>query len=151
LPLLLAGSASAVDLHQFWESRCQDCHGHAGDFARRTLSVNDGVLVGRHNTDLKRFLAVHEAGTEQAGPLYAMLLAQAQTKPVFQQKCASCHGTAADFARASLLERDGVVVGRDNGRPIADFLKRHGKLTSDEVPVVVESLTRVLKETAAGK
>jgi hypothetical protein len=138
--------AIAVDLHQFWDSRCSECHGHAGPFARQHLTVQNGKLTGTHNADLKRFLERHESGAAQAGPLYDMLLAQVQTKPVFQQKCAGCHETAAQFARTSLTIRDGVVVGKASGQPIAEFLKRHGKLAPDEVPIVVESLTRILGE-----
>lgn len=145
-------AAAQIDLHQFWDNRCQDCHGHAGEFARRHLQVNDGVLVSRHRPhDLKRFIAQHEAGRDQSEAIYGMLLAQAQTKPVYQQKCAGCHGTAADFARASLVVRDGAVVGRANGQPINSFLKGHGKLLSDEVDVVVSSLTRVLGEIGAAR
>ena len=79
-----------------------------------------------------------------------MLLAQAQSQPVFQQKCAGCHETAAAFARESLVLKGGVLTGRTNGRPVAEFLKRHGKLTAEEVPIVVEALTRVLTETQGG-
>lgn len=120
--------APAIDLHQFWDGRCSACHGHAGPFARSHLTVRDGRLVGRHNADLKTFLTQHESGATQADGIYTMLLAQAQTKPIFQQKCAGCHETAAEFARTSLTLRDGVVVGKSNGKPIAEFLTKHGKL-----------------------
>lgn len=146
--LAVCGSAAAaVDVHEFWDGRCGDCHGHAGGFARRHLTVQDGKLIGRHNTDLNRFLEHHESGGAQASAIYQMLLAQAQTQPVYQQKCAGCHDTAAQFARSSLERRGGVVVGKTNGRPISEFLKLHGKLSPAEVPVVVDSLTRVLSET----
>lgn len=145
--VLACTSASiAVDLHQFWDGRCSECHGHAGAFARSHLTIRDGQLIGRHNADLKQFLARHESGAAQADGVYTMLLAQVQTKPIFQQKCTGCHDTAAEFARTSLVLRDGVVVGQQNGKPIAEFLKRHGKLAPDEVPEIVESLTRVLGE-----
>lgn len=149
--VLMTASAPAVDLHQFWDSRCADCHGHAGPFARKHLKVEGGVLKGhKADRDLKLFLAQHETGEAMATAVYTMLLAQAQTQPVYQQKCAGCHETAAAFARQSLVMRNGVLTGRDNGRPVAEFLKRHGKLTPDEIPVVVEALTRVLAETQGG-
>jgi hypothetical protein len=141
--------ARALDLHAFWDQRCAECHGHAGPFARATLSVKNGVLSGRHNRDLKQFLAQHEAGAAQAGGIYGMLLAQAATAPVYQQKCAGCHDTAAAFARQSLVVRDGVLVGKDNGLPVAEFLKRHGRLSAAEVPTVLEALTRVMAEIGA--
>ena len=108
--------------------------------------MKDGLLVGRRNQDLKLFLVQHEAGAAQADAIYELLLAQVATKPVYQQKCARCHDTAAELARGSLLVRDGTIVGRSNGEPISEFLKRHGKLAPEEVPIVVESLTRVLRE-----
>ena len=147
--LMACTSASALDIHQLWDNRCHECHGHAGPFARRHLTLKDGALVGRHQQDLRRFLAQHEGGAAAADAIYGMLLAQAGTKPVYQQKCAGCHETAAQLARGSLVFRDGTVVGRSNGQPIAEFLKRHGKLDPDEVPVVVESLTRVMREIGA--
>lgn len=149
--LACAPAGRAIDLHQFWDGRCSECHGHAGPFSRSHLTVKDGKLIGRHNIDLKRFLELHESGPAQAGAIYDMLLAQAQTKPVYQQKCAGCHETAAEFARTSLVIREGVVSGKSNGRPIAEHLKRHGKLAPDEIPVVVESLSRVLGEIGGGQ
>jgi hypothetical protein len=149
---LTAASAGAVDLHQFWDQRCQECHGHAGDFARRHLKVADGRLVGPHHggDQLKAFIGRHEAGAANAEAIYRMLLAQAETKPVYQQKCAGCHQTAAELARASLVRKDGVIVGRSNGLPVAELLKRHGKLTAEEIPVVMRSLERVLGEVQGG-
>lgn len=144
-----ASSASALDLHQLWDQRCQECHGHAGDFARRHLAVESGRLVGRHHRDdLKRFMAQHEMGAEHVERIYAMLLAQATTAPVYQQKCAGCHGTAAELARTSIARQDGDVVALPSRRPLVELLQRHGKLTAAEIPVVVESLTRVLSEVA---
>lgn len=147
-----SAAAPAMDLHKFWEGRCQECHGHSAQFARTHLAVENGQLKGRHHRDdLQGFIARHEGGAAVAGgDVYRMLMAQAQTKPVYQQKCAGCHEAAADFARSSLAMRDGVVIGRANGVPIADFLKKHGRLTADDIPIVVESLGRVMGEIGAG-
>lgn len=156
IPLVVCGftaaSAAAVDLHEFWDLRCHECHGHAGDFARRHLKVEQGQLVGRHRSgeQLKSFLGRHEMGPDSADGVYRMLLVQAQTKPVYQQKCAGCHQTAAEFARASLSRKDGVLVGRANGLPVAEFLKGNGKLIQEEIPLVASSLARVLDEVQAG-
>lgn len=145
---LTVASAAAVDMHQFWDQRCHECHGHAGEFARRHLKVEQGSLVGPHHSgdQLKAFIGRHEAGAANAEAIYRMLLAQAETKPVYQQKCAGCHQTAAELARTSLVRKDGVLVGRTNGLAVAEFLKRHGKLTAEEIPVVMRSLERVLDE-----
>ena len=148
MALGVASAASALDLHQFWDQRCHECHGHAGDFARRHFKVEKGELVGPHrrSEDLKTFMGRHEMGPQEVDGVYAMLLAQATTQPVYQQKCAGCHQTAAELARASVARRDGVVVVRGSGQSLSDLLQRHGKLSREEIPVVLESLVRVLGE-----
>jgi len=58
----LAASAAepARDLHADWHDRCLPCHAEAGAFARSTLQVVDGKLLGRHHRDdLQKFLAQH--------------------------------------------------------------------------------------------
>lgn len=148
IALGIASAASALDLHQFWDQRCHECHGHAGDFARRHLKVEKGELVGPHHRGegLKSFMGRHEMGPQQVDDIYAMLLAQAATQPVYQQKCAGCHQSAAELARASLARRDDVVVIRGSGRPLSELLQWHGKLSPEEIPVVLNSLARVLGE-----
>ncbi|WP_448190948.1 hypothetical protein [Azospirillum sp. sgz301742] len=139
--------ADTFDLHWFWEQRCEDCHGHAGAFARRALSVEDGKLLGRHHRDdLMLFLQNHGVPAARVKPLYDMLLAQATADPRFKDKCGGCHETAAGLVRESMVLRDGVLVGRESGRPVAEYLKRHGKLRQDEVPFFVELLTRIERE-----
>lgn len=147
----LASTAGAFDLHQFWDQRCKSCHGHSAEFAREHLSVVDGQLKGKHHRDdLKLFLSQHEMGPELAEPIAAMLLAQASTPPLFQSKCAGCHKTAAEFARSSLEMKDGQLTGKASGKPVAQYLAHHGKLTPDEVPVITGMLARVLGETVGG-
>lgn len=143
--------AAALDLHEFWDSRCHECHGHAGAFARSHLKVDGEMLVGRHHkNDLKRFLGQHEMGPANVDGIHAMLLAQAKTPPLFQQKCSGCHQTAAEFVRKSVIQKDGELSGRTNQRPLAEFLRKHGGLQADEVAVVVETLTRVFFELQRG-
>lgn len=149
--LMLAPGAQAadVDLHQYWDQRCKACHGHSSEFARRFLGVEKGRLVGvHHRDDLDVFLRNHYLTDRLVGPVSAMLLAQLATPPLFSQKCARCHDTAASFARKSLAIEGGLLVGRSSGRKVADFLSTHGGLTPAEVPIVVDSLTRVLDEVS---
>lgn len=151
--LLLSGPVRAApsdrDLHVYWEQRCQDCHGHAGAFARRFLALRDGRLAGRHlGADLERFLHQHYLADELVAPVMAMLTAQVTTPALFAQRCVACHGTAADFVRKSLALRQGELVGKDSGRPVAQTLLTHGKLTEQEASLVVESLRRVHLEVA---
>lgn len=142
-----ASRAQAVDLHAFWDQRCAECHGHSAQFARKFLSVADGKLVGRHHKDnLREFLGQHHMGSTEAEGIATMLQAQVTTPPIFQQKCASCHGTAAELVRGS-VERVGTdLVGRPKGRRLSQFLRRHGKLEAGEVDIMLASLARVLDE-----
>lgn len=148
LVLLLPVSVHGDDLHAFWDDRCVDCHGHAGDFARDFFSVLDGELIGphHHGEELRTFLRHHYAPEAMVEPLYAMLLAQATTPPVYRMHCAGCHGSAAALVREKLELRDGVLYGREGQRPLAEFLERHGGLDSEERQVVVDSLTRLAQE-----
>lgn len=52
----------------------------------------------------------------------------------------------AALVRDHLVVRDGVLQGRESGRPVADFLTRHGNLKPDEVPFFVGLLTRIERE-----
>lgn len=141
--------SSDIDLHEYWDQRCKDCHGHSSEFARRSLRVDDGRLVGAHHReDLDVFLRNHYLADGLEGPVVAMLTAQLSTPPLFGEKCARCHGTAAEFARKSLVIRNDVLLGLSSGRAVADFLSSHGGLKRDEVPLVVDSLTRVRNEVS---
>lgn len=140
-------SAVAVDLHSFWDQRCAECHGHSADFARKSLRVENGRLVGFHHRDnLRAFMAQHQTTSPTSDRLHDMLLAQAQTPPLFRERCGECHGTASDFARASLIRKQDVLTGRKTGRPVAIYLRRHAKLTEQEVPFFVDLLERVDRE-----
>jgi hypothetical protein len=81
-----------------------------------------------------------------ADEVYAMLLAQASTPPVYQKKCRGCHQNAGELARSSLAINRGTVVGRNSRRSLADFLPNHVRLNSEELSVLLESLTRVYRE-----
>lgn len=146
------GAAPAADtdrdLHRYWDTRCKDCHGDAGPFARRTLQVQDGRLIGTHHEqNLDLFLQHHYLTADLVAPVTRMLAAQVATPPLFAQHCSACHTNAAEFARKSLTLRGDVPVGLRSGRPVADYLKTHGGLALDEIPIVVETLQRVLRET----
>ena len=140
-------SPSGVDLHAYWDSSCKDCHGHAGDFARRTLATADGSLQGRHHrTGLSQFLKQHYLADSLVVPVTEMLIAQVSASPVFSSRCAGCHGTAAEFARRSLVVKEGVLTGRRSDRPVVGYLESHGGLAPAERPVMIDTLERVLRE-----
>jgi mono/diheme cytochrome c family protein len=120
-----------------------------GAFARSTLTVDKGRLLGLHRRqELEVFLRNHYLSDELVAPVMAMLAAQASTPPLFQQRCAGCHGTAAEFARRSLALRDGALIGLPSGRRLAATLATHGGATVAERPLLLETLTRVRREVA---
>ncbi|SOE00469.1 c-type cytochrome [Caenispirillum bisanense] len=145
--IVLSGSgapAAAEDLHRLFEDRCAACHGDAGPFAHEVLAGR-GLTAER----LARFLGRHGGAGADAGPLATMLLAQAETPPLFRRQCTICHGKAADFVRDHLIRRDGILVGRYTARPVAPFLDRHAGLTPAEQAFFTDLLTRVEGEVHA--
>ena len=147
--MLAPGSAVAADrdLHDYWDARCASCHGHAGQFARKFLRVENGKLIGTHHRDnLATFMRNHHLTPDLYEPAMAMLKAQASSPPLFNSKCSGCHDTAAEFARKSLEIKKGVLTGRASGKPVIEYLKKHGKVTPEEAASLVQTLTRVLGE-----
>jgi hypothetical protein len=140
-------AAADRDLHAYWDDRCKDCHGDAGDFSRRTLRVEQGRLLGAHHgADLAQFLHNHYLADELVAPLMQMLQAQATSSPVFKEKCSGCHASASDFARQALAIKDGTLIGRASQRPVQDYLRSHGGLAPEQVAPMVKTLERVLGE-----
>jgi hypothetical protein len=139
--------ASAIDLHWLWDDRCAVCHGHAGDFSRKFLSVSGGELQGPHHVhDLRRFLHNHYLAGSEVDAAYNMLFAQAISQARFRTECAGCHDTAARFARGSLELRDGVLYSGSSGRRVSIFLQQHRGLKPDDAEFFTELLTRVAHE-----
>ena len=147
--LLASTPAAAIDLHAYWDQRCAGCHGHSADFARRSLTVEQGRLKGSHHRDdLARFLGNHYVSDGLVEPVMQMLASQAVQAPTFRDRCASCHGSASAFARQSLEWRDGVLWGRKSGKAVGAYLATHGGLPAAEIPEMVDALTRVRREVA---
>lgn len=145
--MLWPGPSVGRDLHAFWDGRCRNCHGDAGEFARRTLRVERGRLVGAHHVDdLERFLRNHYLPDELVAPVTAMLKAQAATVSLFKPHCAGCHGTAAEFARQSLTLHNGVLTGKRSGHAVEETLRAHGGLAPAEQAELVKTLVRVVGE-----
>ena len=139
--------ASDIDLHWLWDDRCAACHGHAGNFARKFLSVSSGELQGQHHVhDLRRFLHNHYLAGNEVDAVYDMLFAQANNQARYQGECVSCHNTAAKFVRNSLGLRDGVLYSRNSGRPVSRFLDHHMELNLNDVEFFTNLLTRVAHE-----
>ncbi|MCX7218827.1 MAG: hypothetical protein NTY70_07765 [Burkholderiales bacterium] len=95
------------------------------------------------------YLHNDELNEELVLPVKDMLQAQAVNQALFTDKCATCHGTGAGFARTSLSIKDGVLVSKSKGRKVADFLKSHGRLKPDEIQTMVDSLTQAISQASA--
>jgi hypothetical protein len=107
-----------------------------------------GELRGQHPAgDLRLFLSNHGVPAADVEAVHAMLLAQASGEPDFATRCGGCHGTAAALARDRLEVRDGLLVGRGSGRPVAAFLQAgHAGLTPEDAARLTEVLARVERE-----
>jgi hypothetical protein len=147
LVVMPAVGATGIDLHWLWDDRCAVCHGHAGDFARKFLSVSSGRLEGRHHVnDLHQFLHNHYLAGNEVDAVYNMLLAQAGNQARFKGECASCHDTATRFVRSSLELRDGILYSRKSGQPVRSFLDHHRELNAGDIEFFLNLLTRVANE-----
>lgn len=143
-------AAEDVDRHAIYEGSCAGCHEpHAGDFVRNNIDLVDGNLLGRSTgLPVRAFL---EGGhgrlsSEQIELIVAHLGTIRTSGFVFRNKCAICHVSAVELARRELILRDGVLTGRYSGRTIAEFLADHGRLTTEEVPDMVTTLSRQLPQ-----
>ncbi len=140
----------ALDPHAIYEQRCSRCHKpHAGPFARDKLTQRNGKLVSvKTGRDISRLLQNHY-GTrltqKESDAVVEMFSLQLQSGGLYRKKCIVCHERAKDLARRELQLVGGKLLGRYTGRDIAVFLKRHGRLTPDEVAIIHAMLLWQLK------
>jgi hypothetical protein len=149
MALLAMTSVAAVapDLHWLWHDRCAGCHGHAAEFARKSLNVSGEQLTGRHHeNNLWLFLHNHYLSGHEVDAVYDMLFAQVKTQARFKDECSICHGIAAEFVRNSLELRDGVLHGRESGSPARVFLTSHRDMTAEDVDYFNSLLERLARE-----
>lgn len=65
---------------------------------------------------------------------------------LYEQKCGTCHEShGGEFVGERLMRFESKVIGRQTGKELRSFLERgHGKLSSEEVDVMVLHLTSIL-------
>lgn len=141
----LAGPARSQepDYHSRFESECGRCHGHSGPFARASLEIVDGRLVGRATgAPVEQFLQRHPGGLAPAdiARFGEVLRRQVEAGGVFSERCAICHGRAVELAAANLAVRDGVLLIRYSGVPVRDYLATHGRLDARDIDIVHRAL-----------
>lgn len=136
-----------LDLHWLWDDRCAECHGHAGHFSRKFLSISNHELQGQHHVhNLRQFLNNHYLIKTEVDAVYNMLLAQAGIPPRFKNECSSCHQSASSFVRKSLELRDGRLYSRRSGQLVDQFLMHHMALDAEDIEFFTKLLMRVAHE-----
>lgn len=146
LALGMPAMAGAADLHALWDRQCGGCHGHAAQFARDSLTLEDGELRGRESgRAVASFLATHNGGyaPEVIAGMVDMLKAQASCTDLFRRKCGGCHETAAQLVREQIVERDGDLVGIVSKRRMSELLPDHADLTAEETETLLRVLRRI--------
>lgn len=143
LPLLLPVAGQAQDLHELFEERCGRCHGHAGPFARESLVIVEGQVVGRASRqEVGSFLQGHYGRLTENEILGLLDLFRFQiaSSGLYENRCLDCHESAKDLARNRLLVLNDQLVGRYTGRDMAEFLMRHGRLSRQEAVFMTDVL-----------
>lgn len=152
--LLAIPPAWAEDPHLLYETRCAGCHeAHAREFVFNKLDSAGDELIGvSSGRPVRAFL---EAGHGRlSGPEIDLMMehfeAINRAGGLFWTKCAICHVRAVDLVRDRLTLRDGEPVGRYSGVETSSYLEGHGRLTAEELPVMIETLKRHLQQAGRG-
>lgn len=150
-----AGAQQPVDPHALYERHCATCHtAHAGDFAVQSLERDIQGRVTGHKTgcDLQAFLARGHGrlAADEVAVMTAHLTGILNRDLVFHDKCRACHDRAVTFARERLIVRNDRLVGRYSDIDVATFLVHHGRLETDEIPIVVDALKYQLRPVQTG-
>jgi hypothetical protein len=144
LMLFVQSGANAREIRAEWDNRCEECHGEADEFARKFLWVVDGQLQGQHHIDnLRLFMRNHYLPKHKIDAFYDMLLAQANNPARFESECGSCHRSAEEFIRGSIVIKAGELTGLESGIPVSEFLQTHRDLQPNDVEFYTRLLTRV--------
>jgi hypothetical protein len=147
LMFLIQPGADAREIRAEWDNRCEECHGEADDFARKFLWAIDGQLQGQHHIDdLRLFMRNHYLPKHKIDEFYDMLLAQANNPVRFKDECGSCHGSAEEFIRKSIVVKIGNLTGLESGISVREFLQTHRDLLQADVEFFTRLLTRMLNQ-----
>ena len=147
---IFPSGALSADIHDWFESRCGECHQHMGDLAQESLTYIDGTLSGQTSgKDIRIFLPNHygKPTPKETAALYDQLLWQIQAGRKFKTRCAICHVRARTLAQKKLLRDNDTLRGRYTGRDMTEFLKHHGRIDAEEVVFFIQLLTRLSPTT----
>lgn len=136
-----------LDFHRIFEARCASCHGHAGPFAQSVLRLDGDTLLRSDGRPLAPFLKTHMGGlsTEELNLFIETFRNQVGSGGLYRETCIYCHDRAYEFARKTLILKDGVLMGRYSGYLTGEFLQSHARLTPDEARAMTEAFEAVLK------
>lgn len=145
LILFAQSEVSAREIREEWDSRCEECHSDVDDFARKFLWAIDGQLQGQHHIDdLRLFMGNHYLPKHIFEAFYDMLLAKANSPARFKSECSSCHSSAEEFIRKSIIIRFGELRGVETGMAVPEFLQTHQGLQKADIEFFTRLLTRVI-------
>ncbi|WP_282610951.1 hypothetical protein [Pelagibius sp. Alg239-R121] len=147
LSLIFMNPVAGADFHEIFETRCMECHNHAGDFAREQLTIVDGVLRGASGRDIAPFLKKHAGGLspEETLLFIEVFMRQIESEGAYQERCLFCHDTARKLALSQLILRDGRLTGRYSEIDIASFLQGHARLSEGEAAEMTDALGAILQ------
>ena len=144
LMLFVQSGADARDIGAEWDNRCEECHGEADEFARKFLWAVDGQLQGQHHIDnLRLFMRNHYIPKHTIDAIHDMLLEKANNPARFKTECSSCHGSAEEFVRGSVVIKAGELTGLESGTSVRQFLQTHQGLQQIDVEFYTRLLARV--------
>ena len=131
---LLPIKSIARDAYDIWDSRCEECHSDAVEFANKYLWDINGQLQGQHHIDdLSLFLSNHYIPKHEIEVISEMLLANANSPLRFKTECGECHGGVETFVEKSIWVRGSGITGMETGKELREFLPTHEGLQSDDV------------------
>lgn len=143
---ILSTEAFSFDVHELFEGRCGGCHQHAGDLARESLVIADGILRGQTSRrEIRALLPAHYGNLNpmEAEALYDLLLWQNGAGGEFKARCAICHIRARELAQTNLVRDGDVLRGRYSDRDMTEFLTNHGRIEAMEVDFFIQLLMRL--------
>ncbi len=142
------GHAQQIDPHILYESKCGTCHvPHAGEFVSQSVVVDGTELIGNSTQiPVRTFLQTGHGrlSNSEIDTMMEHLETIQDSGQLFIRKCTICHGRAVVLSELNLIMKEGEPWGRYTGRKIEVFLQDHGRLTQDEIPIIMGAFVRQL-------
>lgn len=149
---MLLGSQPALaeqnNPHALFETKCASCHvPHAGEFVSQSIIADGTELIGTATQiPVRKFLETGHGrlSDDDIDIMMDHLNSIHDSGQLFLRKCTICHGRAVVLSELNLILKDGEPWGRYTGRKVEDFLQDHGRLSEDEIPIIMGAFVRQL-------